>query len=152
MAVIKREPEDVEELEILLPEQPNGANRLIVVTGRVTTPHLEAGEEATAGSSPSQTYVFNAGPELDPSEIRSVRASASVTSVYGAVIVPPTPPESGPGMDGGDFRWTLGAVDAVHDDDVRQARVSVTASVFARFGAFMRIQSIAFELRILARR
>jgi hypothetical protein len=156
MAVIQAEPEQVEEIEILLPEQPNGANALIIVTGRVPTRYLEASGEGapagTSGSSPSQTYIFNAGLELDPAQIRSVRATATVTSIYGGVTVPSTPPPAGPGMEGGDFRWSLGAVDAVHDDDERRARVSVNASVLARFGAWVRVESIGFELRILVRR
>jgi hypothetical protein len=146
MAVIKRDPEDVEQLEIRLPVQPDGANTLIIVTGRIATGELEFGQGARSGTSPQNTYLVHAGPELAPEAIRSVRATATVTSVYAGSF----PMGSSP--DPNDFKWTLGDVDAVHDDDVRKARISVIASVFARNGGFVRIEQLGFELRIMARR
>lgn len=150
MAVFKKEPENVEQFELRLPAQPDGANTLIIVTGRIPT-SVESGERSTTGlAGASDTNVFHAGPELEPSQVRSLRATATITSMYALIEVPSAPP-SGPSMAGGDILWTLGEVDAVHDDDVRKARVMITGGVHARFGGFVRIQQLSFELRIMAR-
>jgi hypothetical protein len=148
MAVIRVEPEDVEQLELRLPDQANGANTLIIVTGRILAgPEADGDQSSSTGLAVvEKTYIFHAGPELEPLQVRSVRASAAVASVYAAVRISSAPP---PGPC--DFRWALGAVDAVHDDDVRKARIMINATALARFGGLVRIEQLRFELRIMAR-
>ena len=147
MAVIRRDPEQVEQLEIKIPAQANGANTLYLVNGRiVTSSHGTAEGSGPEIRSASETYLFHAGPELDPVQVRIVRATASVAGVYASLNA-----WSADLGQIGDWGWTLAQVDAVHDDDARRARVMITTRVFARHSGIVRIDQLAFELRILAR-
>jgi hypothetical protein len=147
MPVIHRDPESVEQIEIRLPEQSNGANTLFLINGRIAA-NVETGPPGVEAHGNEATYVFHAGPELEPAQIRLVRATASITNVYLAVDGPAS---FDPAHRGGDLFWSLGRIDAVHDDDVRKARVMVTVNVWGRAATFVRVQQLAFEIRILAR-
>src|SRR5262245_64514389 len=108
MPVIKQDPESVEQIEIRLPEQSNGANTLFLINGRITT-NIETGPAGVEPHGNGATYMFHAGPELDPAQVRLVKATASITNVYLAVDGPAS---FDPAYKGGDLYWSLGPIDA----------------------------------------